>query len=160
MPTCTSTTGTARRSIARSSPGRGRIRPARVPDVIGQEGTVAAEPPQEGRGRQGHAPRLVGSLEGLEWVAAGGLHGQRISVDGGLVSTGTCPGPTRSRLRVTRERGRVPRRRSSRGALRGAARSGESAPGWTRTTDPQLRRLLLYPTELRARGESVGGACT
>src|SRR5215213_3703448 len=25
------------------------------------------------------------------------------------------------------------------------------APGWIRTTDPQLRRLLLYPTELRAR---------
>ena len=24
------------------------------------------------------------------------------------------------------------------------------APGWIRTTDPQLRRLLLYPTELRA----------
>ena len=24
------------------------------------------------------------------------------------------------------------------------------APWWTRTTDPQLRRLLLYPTELRA----------
>ncbi len=24
------------------------------------------------------------------------------------------------------------------------------APWWIRTTDPQLRRLLLYPTELRA----------
>ena len=24
------------------------------------------------------------------------------------------------------------------------------APGWTRTTDQQLRRLLLYPAELRA----------
>jgi hypothetical protein len=23
-------------------------------------------------------------------------------------------------------------------------------PGWTRTNDPQLRRLMLYPTELRA----------
>ena len=25
------------------------------------------------------------------------------------------------------------------------------APGWNRTSDPQLRRLMLYPTELRAR---------
>ena len=25
------------------------------------------------------------------------------------------------------------------------------APGWNRTNDPQLRRLMLYPTELRAR---------
>ena len=25
-------------------------------------------------------------------------------------------------------------------------------PGWTRTSDPQLRRLMLYPTELRAHG--------
>ena len=24
------------------------------------------------------------------------------------------------------------------------------APGWNRTNDPQLRRLMLYPTELRA----------
>ncbi len=30
------------------------------------------------------------------------------------------------------------------------------APWWIRTTDPQLRRLLLYPTELRApKGKSV-----
>ena len=28
--------------------------------------------------------------------------------------------------------------------------NGGHAPGWIRTTDPQLRRLLLYPTELRA----------
>ena len=28
---------------------------------------------------------------------------------------------------------------------------GTGAPWWIRTTDPQLRRLLLYPTELRAR---------
>ena len=27
---------------------------------------------------------------------------------------------------------------------------GDGAPWWIRTTDPQLRRLLLYPTELRA----------
>ena len=29
---------------------------------------------------------------------------------------------------------------------------GESngAPGWNRTSDPELRRLVLYPTELRA----------
>jgi hypothetical protein len=26
-----------------------------------------------------------------------------------------------------------------------------STPEWIRTTDPQLRRLLLYPTELRAQ---------
>ena len=25
-----------------------------------------------------------------------------------------------------------------------------STPEWTRTTNPQLRRLMLYPTELRA----------
>jgi hypothetical protein len=25
------------------------------------------------------------------------------------------------------------------------------APGWNRTSDPQLRRLMLYPTELRAQ---------
>src|ERR1043165_8669341 len=36
-------------------------------------------------------------------------------------------------------------------------------PGWTRTTDLQLRRLLLYPAELRGRGphgaaEPVSGA--
>ena len=30
-------------------------------------------------------------------------------------------------------------------------RSDRNAPGWIRTTDPQLRRLMLYPTELRAR---------
>jgi hypothetical protein len=28
------------------------------------------------------------------------------------------------------------------------------APYWTRTSDPQLRRLLLYPTELRALNNS------
>src|SRR5690242_7967199 len=28
-----------------------------------------------------------------------------------------------------------------------------NAPGWIRTTDPQLRRLLLYPTELRAQND-------
>ena len=27
------------------------------------------------------------------------------------------------------------------------------APGWTRTSGPELRRLVLYPTELRARAE-------
>ena len=25
------------------------------------------------------------------------------------------------------------------------------APGWIRTSGPKLRRLVLYPTELRAR---------
>ena len=29
------------------------------------------------------------------------------------------------------------------------------APYWTRTSDPQLRRLLLYPTELRAPNASI-----
>ena len=29
------------------------------------------------------------------------------------------------------------------------------APGWNRTSDPQLRRLMLYPTELRARAEET-----
>ena len=29
----------------------------------------------------------------------------------------------------------------------------DGAPGWNRTSDPQLRRLMLYPTELRARLE-------
>jgi hypothetical protein len=32
---------------------------------------------------------------------------------------------------------------------------GYGAPGWNRTNDPQLRRLMLYPTELRAH---IGGA--
>jgi hypothetical protein len=30
------------------------------------------------------------------------------------------------------------------------------APWWIRTTDPQLRRLLLYPTELRAQAGVAG----
>jgi hypothetical protein len=30
------------------------------------------------------------------------------------------------------------------------------APGWTRTSDPQLRRLLLYPPELRAHKPEPG----
>ena len=30
--------------------------------------------------------------------------------------------------------------------------SVNGAPGTTRTCDPQLRKLMLYPTELRARG--------
>jgi hypothetical protein len=35
------------------------------------------------------------------------------------------------------------------------------APWWIRTTDPQLRRLLLYPTELRAqtRSDLNGSSC-
>ncbi len=28
-------------------------------------------------------------------------------------------------------------------------------PGWTRTSDPQLRRLMLYPPELRARAFAI-----
>src|SRR5205823_4826459 len=31
------------------------------------------------------------------------------------------------------------------------------APGGNRTPDPQLRRLMLYPTELRARGSTISG---
>src|SRR5204863_2128131 len=31
------------------------------------------------------------------------------------------------------------------------------APGGNRTPDPQLRRLMLYPTELRARGPTISG---
>jgi hypothetical protein len=38
----------------------------------------------------------------------------------------------------------TPVKRLSRASARGA-------PGWTRTSDPRLRRPLLYPTELRAR---------
>src|SRR5215470_2293718 len=34
-------------------------------------------------------------------------------------------------------------------------RSIVSAPGGNRTPDPQLRRLMLYPTELRARAEQI-----
>jgi hypothetical protein len=49
----------------------------------------------------------------------------------------------------------------SRGAsrrVRGAAsREAKSAPGRIRTCDPRLRRPMLYPTELRARGFSVAG---
>ena len=43
-------------------------------------------------------------------------------------------------------------------SLRDAFRGGASAPGWTRTSDPQLRRLLLYPPELLAPGPSPVGA--
>ena len=46
---------------------------------------------------------------------------------------------------VIRESGRAPRRRAAEEFY------DANAPGWTRTTDPQLRRLLLYPAELRAR---------
>src|SRR2546428_7771282 len=31
------------------------------------------------------------------------------------------------------------------------------APGGNRTPDPQLRRLMLYPTELRARAPTISG---
>jgi hypothetical protein len=34
-------------------------------------------------------------------------------------------------------------------------RRPSGAPCWTRTSDPQLRRLLLYPPELRARKEAA-----
>jgi hypothetical protein len=54
---------------------------------------------------------------------------------------------------VIRESGRASRRRQT------AASTGRSAPGWTRTTDPQLRRLLLYPTELRARNDLRDSSC-
>jgi hypothetical protein len=41
------------------------------------------------------------------------------------------------------------------GKLAGSQGSNENnvigRPGWTRTSDPQLRRLMLYPPELRAR---------
>ena len=30
-------------------------------------------------------------------------------------------------------------------------RAKNGAPGWTRTSGPELRRLVLYPPELRAR---------
>ena len=32
----------------------------------------------------------------------------------------------------------------------GIATEETGRPGWTRTNDPQLRRLMLYPPELRA----------
>jgi hypothetical protein len=35
------------------------------------------------------------------------------------------------------------------------ARAKTGAPGRARTCDPRLRRPMLYPTELRARGSSV-----
>src|ERR1039457_5328028 len=31
--------------------------------------------------------------------------------------------------------------------------------GWTRTSDPQLRRLMLYPPELRARVSTILPCC-
>ena len=31
---------------------------------------------------------------------------------------------------------------------------------WTRTRDPQLRRLMLYPPELRARNPEPGFQCS
>jgi hypothetical protein len=33
----------------------------------------------------------------------------------------------------------------------GTSQRRVGAPGWTRTSGPELRRLVLYPTELRAR---------
>ena len=39
------------------------------------------------------------------------------------------------------------------------ARRGDGLPGGTRTPDPQLRRLVLYPVELRAvAGSDLGGS--
>ena len=31
------------------------------------------------------------------------------------------------------------------------------APGWARTSGPELRRLVLYPTELRAPWSNLSG---
>jgi hypothetical protein len=39
------------------------------------------------------------------------------------------------------------------GARGGVARIGD--PGRIRTSDPQLRRLMLYPTELRGRAHNM-----
>ena len=52
-----------------------------------------------------------------------------------------------------RERGGAARnaeRRKGHPSRLSAASSGSGAPGTTRTCDPQLRKLVLYPTELRA----------
>ena len=38
------------------------------------------------------------------------------------------------------------------GNLREAVLRETGRPGWTRTSDPLLRRQVLYPPELRARG--------
>src|SRR5690242_8054869 len=64
-----------------------------------------------------------------------------IFASGPPVSTTLGPGPAR----LTG----LPR--NSRRGGGGRRAMPADAPGWIRTTDPQLRRLLLYPTELRAR---------
>jgi hypothetical protein len=89
-------------------------------------------------------------------------------VDGGFVSTVTCRSLVWVRIRVVgtiqptaMREANTTRKKSGEGvpALQNedVTRMGDamvvvgvSAPGWTRTTDPQLRRLLLYPAELRA----------
>ena len=40
--------------------------------------------------------------------------------------------------------------------LRGSKLLKNGRRGWTRTSDPQLRRLMLYPPELRARNPKPG----
>ena len=46
-------------------------------------------------------------------------------------------------------------RRASRGQPSATTREAGRAPGWTRTSDPRLRRPVLYPTELRAHENLV-----
>src|SRR5688572_26093185 len=53
--------------------------------------------------------------------------------------------------------GRGGRVRSAVGTEIGVARAAGGLPGRTRTCDPQLRRLVLYPVELRAVARAKAG---
>ncbi len=63
-------------------------------------------------------------------------------------------GPALSRM--WSERARVPRPAGN--GSTSAVTSGNGRPGWNRTSNPQLRRLMLYPLELRARGCALQNA--
>ena len=72
----------------------------------------------------------------------------------------------RTRSKVSNRR--TVQRRTERRCATLRQRPGENyevlygAPGTTRTYDPQLRKLMLYPTELRALGQNVpkfGNCC-
>src|SRR4051794_30297475 len=58
------------------------------------------------------------------------------------------------RASAIRRRHEASRRfRENRSSSRGQATAGDGAPGRIRTCDLKLRRLVLYPAELRARAE-------
>ena len=74
-----------------------------------------------------------------ERPGAGAVAGLLLILAGSWLSTDGRLPPGLARLRAARSR---PRRRA-------AAGSGGDAPGWTRTSNPRLRRPALYPVELQ-----------